>query len=88
MIAMRPLTSLLFAVGTSLVAFLPAHAQTSDEFVLDGWPEERMGPFAGRTEILVNGDRHRIIEWPEDIEDPALTLITYYTGATVVKEFV
>jgi hypothetical protein len=85
--AMRSLTSLLFAVGTSLAAFPSAWAQTSGVFVLDGWPEERMGPFAGRTEILVDGDRLRITEWPEDSEDPARTLATYYTGASVVKEF-
>ena len=56
-------------------------------WVFDGWPHEKNGYFAGQTEVLVDGARVRITEWPEDSEDPSLALVTYHLGASVVKVF-
>ena len=56
-------------------------------WVFDGWPHEKNGYFAGQTEVLVDGARVRITEWPEDSEDPSAALVTYHLGASVVKVF-
>ena len=56
-------------------------------WVFDGWPHETNDYFAGQTEVLVDGARVRITEWPEDSEDPSTTLVTYHLGASVVKVF-
>ena len=56
-------------------------------WVFDGWPHEKNGYFAGQTEVLVDGARVRITEWPEDSEDSSLALVTYHLGASVVKVF-
>ena len=56
-------------------------------WVLDGWPDQRSGYFAGRTEIYADGDRLKITEWPENTEDDTQTLETYFLGQTVVKVF-
>jgi len=62
-------------------------AQTSGVFILDGWPKEKNAFFAGRTEVYVDGDRLKVVEWPEETEDSSLTLATYYLGSGIVKEF-
>ena len=56
-------------------------------WVFDGWPHEKNGYFAGQTEVLVDGARVRITEWPEDSEDSSVALVTYQLGASVVKVF-
>ena len=56
-------------------------------WVFDGWPHEKNGYFAGQTEVLVDGARVRVTEWPEDSEDPSATLVTYHLGTSVVKVF-
>jgi len=56
-------------------------------WVFDGWPHEKNGYFAGQTEVLVDGARVRITEWPEDSEDSSLALVTYHLGTSVVKVF-
>ena len=56
-------------------------------WVFDGWPHEKNGYFAGQTEVLVDGARVRITEWPEDSEDLSAALVTYQLGASVVKVF-
>ena len=60
-------------------------AQTSGVFVLDGSPKEKNAFFAGRTEVYVDGDRLKVVEWPEETEDPSLTLATYYLGPGLLK---
>ena len=62
------------------------HAQAG-RWVLDGWPHERHGFFAGRTEVVADGARLKITEWPENTEDAASSLVTYFMGQTVVKVF-
>ena len=56
-------------------------------WIFDGWPHEKNGYFAGQTEVLVDGARVRITEWPEDSEDPSAALVTYHLGTSVVKVF-
>ena len=56
-------------------------------WVFDGWPHEKNGYFAGQTEVLVDGARVRVTEWPEDSEDLSATLVTYHLGTSVVKVF-
>ena len=56
-------------------------------WMFDGWPDEKNGYFAGQTEVLADGARVRITEWPEDSEDPSATLVTYQLGTSVVKVF-
>ena len=60
------------------------HAQAG-RWVLDGWPHERHGFFAGRTEVVADGARLKITEWPENTEDAASSLVTYFMGQTVVR---
>lgn len=80
--------TLLFLTLTCVSALSPSlfHAQAG-QWVLDGWPNERNGYFAGRTEIHADGGRLKITEWPEDSDDPTTTLETYFVGRTVVKVF-
>ena len=56
-------------------------------WVLDGWPEERNGFFAGRTVIQADGDRLKITEWPENSEDDSESMETYFLGRTGIKVF-
>jgi hypothetical protein len=56
-------------------------------WVLDGWPKERNGYFSGRTEIVADGDRLKISEWPENDESDDASLVTYFLGQSVVKVF-
>ena len=56
-------------------------------WLLDGWPHEKQGFFAGRTEVIADGVRLRITEWPENTEDDSESLVTYFMGQTIVKVF-
>ena len=81
----RPLPLALCLTLCCLMAS-PAGAQ-SGSWVLDGWPDEKEGYFAGRTEVVADGARLKITEWPghEGQDDEAL--VTYFLGQTVVKVF-
>ena len=59
----------------------------SGSWVLDGWPDERNGYFAGRTEIYADGDRLKIVEWPGAVQQDDEALETYHLGRSVVKVF-
>ena len=56
-------------------------------WVLDGWPHEKNGFFAGRTVVHADGDRLKITEWPENSEDDAESMETYFLGRTGIKVF-
>ena len=77
-----------FALCLTLCCLMagPAGAQ-SGSWILDGSPQEEEGYFAGRTEVVADGARLKITEWPghEVQEDEAL--VTYFLGKTVVKVF-
>lgn len=62
-------------------------AAQSGTWVLDGWPHEKHGYFAGRTEIIADGARLKITEWPGHEAKNEEALVTYYLGQTVVKVF-
>ena len=81
------LLSLCLVLTGWLMSQTSTMAQTSGVFVLDGSPKEKNAFFAGRTEVYVDGDRLKVVEWPEETEDPSLTLATYYLGSGIVKEF-
>lgn len=56
-------------------------------WVLEGWPHERNGFFAGKTEIYADGIRLKITEWPESSEDDSESMETYFLGSTGIKVF-
>ena len=74
-------------LGCTLVGSVTMGWAQAGTWVLDGWPDQQSGYFAGRTEIYADGDRLKITEWPEHTEDDAQTLETYFLGQTVVKVF-
>jgi hypothetical protein len=80
--------SLHVILGLALISTLALemHGQAGI-WVFDGWPHEKNGYFAGQTEVVVDGVRMRITEWPEDEEDLSRTLVTYHLGTSVVKVF-
>ena len=75
-------------VGLSLwcIGAISAAAQ-SGSWVLDGWPHEKEGYFAGQTEIVADGARLKITEWPGHEAKDEEALVTYFLGKTVVKVF-
>ena len=73
--------------GCALVGSVPMGWAQAGMWVLDGWPDQRSGYFAGRTEIYADGDRLKITEWPEHTKEDNQTLETYFLGQTVVKVF-
>jgi hypothetical protein len=80
--------NLHWLVGLALTASLSLEANgQAGVWVFDGWPQDKNGYFAGQTEVLVDGARVRITEWPQDEEDLSLTLVTYHLGTRVVKIF-
>lgn len=80
--------NLHWLTGLALTASLSLEANgQAGVWVFDGWPQDKNGYFAGQTEVLVDGARVRITEWPEDEEDLSLTLVTYHLGTSVVKIF-
>ena len=80
--------NLHWLVGMALTASLSLEANgQAGVWVFDGWPQDKNGYFAGQTEVLVDGARVRITEWPQDEEDLSLTLVTYHLGTRVVKIF-
>ncbi len=80
--------NLHWLVGLALTASLSLEANgQAGVWVFDGWPQDKNGYFAGQTEVLVDGARVRITEWPQDEEDRSLTLVTYHLGTRVVKIF-
>ena len=74
-----------FALCWALVS--PNALAQSGSWVLDGWPDERNGYFAGRTEIYADGDRLKIVEWPGAVQQGDEALETYHLGRSVVKVF-
>jgi hypothetical protein len=79
---------------TNLVLFCSALSAVSGNVLaqagawgLDGWPQERNGYFSGRTEVVADGDRLKISEWPENDESDSASLVTYYLGQSAVKVF-
>ena len=74
-------------LGCALAGSVPMGWAQAGTWVLDGWPDQRSGHFAGRTEIYADGDRLKITEWPDHTEDDTQTLETYFLGQTVVKVF-
>jgi len=82
----RSAPRLLLALSLTTALSLEAQCQAG-VWVFDGWTQEGDGYFAGKTEVVVDGARMRITEWPEDKEDLSLTLVTYHLGNTVVKVF-
>ena len=75
-------------LGLALASSLASKGRAqAGVWVFDGWPHEKNGYFAGQTEVLVDGARVRITEWPEDEEDLSLTLVTYHLGTSVLKVF-
>ena len=62
-------------------------AAQSGVWVLDGWPHEKEGYFAGQTEVVADGARLKITEWPGHEAQDEETLVTYFLGKTVVKVF-
>ena len=76
-----------FTLGCALLGSVTMGWTQAGTWVLDGWPDEQSGYFAGRTEIYADGDRLKITEWPENTEDDTQTLETYFLGQTVVKVF-
>jgi len=80
--------NLHWLVGLALTASLSLEANgQAGVWVFDGWPQDKNGYFAGQTEVLVDGARVRITEWPKNEEDLSLTLVTYHLGTRVVKIF-
>ena len=80
--------NLHWLLGLALTASLSLEANgQAGVWVFDGWPQDKNGYFAGQTEVLVDGARVRITEWPQDEEDLSLTLVTYHLGTRVVKVF-
>ena len=80
--------NLHWLLGLALTASLSLEANgQAGVWVFDGWPQDKNGYFAGQTEVLVDGARVRITEWPKDEEDLSLTLVTYHLGTRVVKIF-
>jgi hypothetical protein len=80
--------NLHWLVGLALTASLSLEANgQAGVWVFDGWPQDKNGYFAGQTEVLVDGARVRVTEWPQDEEDLSLTLVTYHLGTRVVKIF-
>ena len=80
--------NLHWLLGLALTASLSLEANgQAGVWVFDGWPQDKNGYFAGQTEVLVDGARVRITEWPQDEEDLSLTLVTYHLGTRVVKIF-
>ena len=80
--------NLHWLMGLALTASLSLEANgQAGVWVFDGWPQDKNGYFAGQTEVLVDGARVRITEWPQDEEDLSLTLVTYHLGTRVVKIF-
>ena len=59
----------------------------SGTWMLDGWPHENAGYFAGQTEIVADGARLKITEWPGHEAKDEEALVTYFLGKTVVKVF-
>ena len=59
----------------------------SGSWVLEGWPHDKEGYFAGQTEIVADGARLKITEWPGDEAKDEEALVTYFLGKTVVKVF-
>ena len=55
--------------GCALVGSVPMGWAQAGMWVLDGWPDQRSGYFAGRTEIYADGDRLKITEWPEHTKE-------------------
>ena len=76
-----------FTLGCALLCSVTMGWTQAGTWVLDGWPDQTSGYFAGRTEIYADGDRLKITEWPEHTEDDTQTLETYFLGQTVVKVF-
>ena len=58
----------------------------SGSWVLEGWPHDKEGYFAGQTEIVADGARLKITEWPGDEAKDEEALVTW-PGKTVVKVF-
>ena len=77
---------LILGLALTTALALEAHGQAG-VWVFDGWPSEKNGYFAGQTEVVADGARVRITEWPKDEEDLSLTLVTYHLGTSVVKVF-
>lgn len=88
---MTPMTrnsTIRSAIGLSLWCFGASFsAAQSGTWVLDGWPHEKHGYFAGRTEIVADGARLKITEWPGHEAKNEEALVTYFLGQTVVKVF-
>ena len=74
-----------FALCWALVS--PNTLAQSGSWVLDGWPDERNGYFARRTEIYADGDRLKIVEWPGAVQQDDEALETYHLGRSIVKVF-
>ncbi|MGB1384749.1 MAG: hypothetical protein ACPG66_02000 [Flavobacteriales bacterium] len=77
-----------------LVLFLSAMSTASGDlfaqagaWVLDGFPKDHNSYFSGRTEIVADGERLKISEWPENDNSPDASLVTYFLGQSVVKVF-
>ena len=62
-------------------------AAQSGSWLLDGWPHEKEGYFAGQTEVVADGARLKITEWPGHEAKDKEALVTYFLGKTVVKVF-
>ena len=78
--------SLFVSLVLGCLGSITASAQ-SGSWVLDGWPVEAEGYFAGRTEIVADGERLKITEWPGHAANDDEALVTYFLGKTVVKLF-
>lgn len=76
-----------FSLGLALACSAQLGMAQAGTWLLDGWPDTQRGYFAGRTEIYADGDRLKITEWPENTEEDAESLETYFLGQTVVKVF-
>mgnify|MGYP000002890768 CR=1 FL=1 len=76
-----------FTFGLALACSAQLGIAQAGTWLLDGWPDTRHEYFAGRTEIYADGDRLKITEWPENTEEDAESLETYFLGQTVVKVF-
>ena len=81
-------SSLRLTVGLCFccIGAISAAAQ-SGSWLLDGWPHEKEGYFAGQTEVVADGARLKITEWPGHEAKDEEALVTYFLGKTVVKVF-
>jgi hypothetical protein len=79
------LRNTIWALG-SLSLQAVALGQTGT-WVLDGWPHEKNGYYAGRTEIYADGIRMKITEWRGDSEDESDSMEIYFLGQTVIQVF-